>query len=49
MGVLADEDRAGLRSRLQSRRGVDDVAGHHALSGGTDGDGGLTREHACTR
>ena len=46
---LADEDRPGLGGRLHPRRGVDEVAGDHALALGADRDGGLAGEHARPR
>ena len=42
-----DEDCAGLGGALDARRGVDEVAGDHALALGSDRDGGLPRENAC--
>ena len=39
-------DRAGLGGRLDPRRGVDEVAGDHALALGAERDRGLAGEHA---
>ena len=44
---LADEHRARLGAGLDARRGVDEVAGHHALVAGAERDGGLAGEHSC--
>src|SRR5207302_6565183 len=40
---LADVHRAGRRARLDARRGVDEIAGDHALSLGSDRDGRFAR------
>ena len=45
-GRVADEHLAGLGDRLDPRRGVDEVAGDHALAHGAEGDGGLAGQHA---
>ena len=42
-----DEDCAGLGGALDARRGVDEVAGDHALALGSEGDRGLPGENAC--
>ena len=42
-----DEDCAGLGGALDARRGVDEVAGDHALALSSDRDCGLPRENAC--
>ena len=47
-GRLADVHGAGRRARLDARRGVDEIAGNHALSLGADRDGRFAREHAGT-
>ena len=46
LGRLADEDRARLGDALESRRGVDEVAGDHALVRGAEGDGGFAGQDA---
>ena len=46
---VADEDRARLGDRLDARRGVDEVAGDHALALGAERDRGLAREHPGAR
>ncbi len=43
---LADEDRPGLRDRLEARCRVDDVAGDHPLVRGADRHGRLAGQHA---
>ena len=49
LGRLADQHRARLGHRLDPRRGVDEVAGHHPLAARADGDGGLAGEHPDAR
>ena len=46
LGGLADEDGAGRRHRLEPRRGVHHVAGHHPLADGTDRDRCLAGQDA---
>ena len=48
-GRLADQHRPWLRRRLEPRGGVDEVARHHALVRGADGDGRLAGEDAGAR
>src|SRR5262245_57167141 len=43
---LSDVDRAGWGDRLDPRRGVDEVAGHHSLALGSERDGRLSRKDA---
>ena len=45
-GGLPDEDGPGRRHRLQPGRGVDEVARHHALALGAEGDRRLAGQHA---
>ena len=47
--VVADEDGAGLGGGLDAAGGVDEVAGDHALVGGTQRDGRLAGEDAGAR
>jgi hypothetical protein len=46
VGRLADEDGASRGHRLEPGRGIDEVAGNHALPGRPQGDGSLPREDA---
>jgi hypothetical protein len=43
--ALADEHGSRLRERLDPRRGVDEIAGDHALAFGADRHRGFAREH----
>ena len=45
-GRLADIDRAGLRLRLDARRGVDEIARDHALALGPERDRGFAGKHS---
>ena len=49
MGGLADQDLARGGHGLEARRGVDQVAGHHALVAGAEGHRGLAGQDAGSR